>query len=185
MCRHRGQPAQSKWLTGATKCNQVHISSTMIQRCNTGTARYGEYRYSQIWRIQVQWETPTVPHDSPASPPPLLVAVAQTLICPGRHYRSNMVTIIIPLLSSPQPLPSIYRPSTYRICHLFLVPRLVGFFFPSYISHPPLPPLVSYSSCSSTLVRGFRVGPTPVIRKIVGEEKKGYKKWPISWLALN
>ena len=139
VCRHRGQPATSKWLTGATKCNQVHISSTMIQRCNTGTARYGEYRYSQIWRIQVQWETPTVPHDSPASSP-LLVAVAQTLICPGRHYGSNMVTIIIPLLSSPQPLPSIYRPSTYRICHLFLVPRLVGFFFPSYISHPP-PPL--------------------------------------------
>ena len=69
VCRHRGQPAQSKWLTGATKCNQVHISSTMIQRCNTGTARYGEYRYSQIWRIQVQWETPTVPHDSPASSP--------------------------------------------------------------------------------------------------------------------
>ena len=105
VCRHRGQPAQSKYLTGATKCNQVHISSTMIQRCNTGTARYGEYRYSQIWRIQVQWETPTVPHDSPASSPPLLVAVAQTLICPGRHYRSNMVTIIIPLLSSPNPFP--------------------------------------------------------------------------------
>ena len=139
VCRHRGQPATSKWLTGATKCNQVHISSTMIQRCNTGTARYGEYRYSQIWRIQVQWETPTAPHDSPASSPPLLVAVAQTLICPGRHYGSNMVTIIIPLLSSAQPLPSIYRPSSYRICHLFLVPRLVGFFFPSYISHPPPP----------------------------------------------
>ena len=34
-------------------------------------------------------------------------------------------------------------------------------------------PLVSYSSCSSTLVRGFRVGPTPVIRKIVREEKEG------------
>ena len=47
VCRHRGQPAQSKWLTGATKCNQVHISSTMIQRCNTGTARYGEYRQVQ------------------------------------------------------------------------------------------------------------------------------------------
>ena len=26
---------------------------------------------------------------------------------------------------------------------------------------------------SSSLVRGFRVGPTPVIRKIVGEEKEG------------
>ena len=122
VCPHRGQPATSKWLTGAIKCNQVHISSTMIQRCNTGTASYGEYRYSQIWRIQVQWETPTVPHDSPASSPPLLVAVAQTLICPGRHYGSNMVTIIIPSCHRPNPFPQfIVLPLTVsaNLCRIY------------------------------------------------------------------
>ena len=154
------------------RCTQVQTGTHNTGThgtCNSGTERYLRYRYS--WRLP----------QSPMVPPHCRHQLPKHSICPARrhHYGTNMVTIIILPLS-----PSIY----YLTRHIGVgatyseqSPKSA-----SYISHPR--PSNSYSCrSSSTLVRGFRVGPTPVIRKIVGREEKegGYKKWPISWLALN
>ena len=156
------------------RCTQVHTTHRYTQHRFTW---YLQFWYREVPAIQVQLETPTVTH----GPPHCRHQLPKHSICPARrhHYGTNMVTIIILPLS-----PSIYY-LTRQICvgatYSERSPKSA-----SYISHPR--PSNSYSCrSSSTLVRGFRVGPTPVIRKIVGREEKegGYKKWPISWLALN
>ena len=190
VCRHRGQPAQSKWLTGATKCNQVHISSTMIQRCNTGTARYmentgtaryGEYRYSQIWRIQVQSKMENTGTVGDSHSPPRFPCLLPPIVghsCPNINLSRPALRVQYGDNYYPPPVIGPTPSLNLSSFHLPYLPPILGTTFSRlllpviYFSSSP-PPLVSYSSCSSTLVRGFRVGPTPVIRKIVREEKEG------------
>ena len=157
------------------RCTQVHctwctqyrfIWYMQYSRHQPGTYKF---RYSQVQLGLPQSPmVPSSPHCGPQLP--------KHSICPARrhHYGTNMVTIIILPLSPASLNLSLARfTSNSRPLPLLRV-IFLSFSSPSPVHDVPPP-----------LLEGFVWDRLPSFGKLSERKKKGYKKWPISWLALN
>ena len=128
--------------------------------------------------VQVQSSaagTPTVPHGS-LLPPHCGPQLPKHSICPARrhHYGTNMVTIIILPLSPASLNLSLARFTTNSRPLPLLRVIFLSSSSPSPVHDVPPP-----------LLEGFVWDRLPSFGKLSERKKKGYKKWPISWLVLN
>ena len=149
----------SKWLTGGRKCTQYRFIWYTQHRY-----RHRNRQYRFTYMVDAIQSIQGAVGDSHGVPPPhCRHQLPKHSICPARpppslwhQYGDNYYPTPVAVNLSPHsPDPCLGHLFLAKSCSLII-------YFSSSSQHS-----------SSSLVRGFRVGPTPVIRKIVGEEKEG------------